>query len=108
MRLVGLESSKAVHHIRVGTEGSTSKTEFIAWSRNVTKKRPGQLRLQSQLVSPGGLPDEQKDLLDLPHDLEFVEIETALPKLSPLPVSGGTGYAISLNRELLTGLTYAR
>ncbi|KAM7209237.1 Anaphase-promoting complex, cyclosome, subunit 4 domain containing protein [Naviculisporaceae sp. PSN 640] len=91
VRLVGLESSKAVHHIRVGNGSSTSKTEFIAWSRNVTKKPPAQLRFPDRLVSQGGLLDEQKDVLDLPHDLEFVEIETALPKLSPLPVAGGTG-----------------
>ncbi|KAL2125954.1 hypothetical protein VTI74DRAFT_2149 [Chaetomium olivicolor] len=29
--------------------------------------------------------------VDLPHELTFLEIETALPKLSPLPVSGGSG-----------------
>lgn len=90
MRLVGLESSKAVHHIRV-TADSTFKTEFIAWSRNLTRNRSGLSRPLNQLVSQGGLLDEQKHPLDLPHDLEFVEIETALPKLSPLPVSGGTG-----------------
>ncbi|KAK4106231.1 hypothetical protein N658DRAFT_490835 [Parathielavia hyrcaniae] len=29
--------------------------------------------------------------VDLPHELMFLEVETALPKLSPLPVSGGSG-----------------
>lgn len=100
MRLVGLESSKAVHHIHVGN-GVGSRIEYIGWSRNQTRRRrrsaqsskPG----RSQLRSAGRniLLDEEKDLVDLPHELEFLDIETALPKLSPLPVSGGSGYGSS-------------
>jgi len=35
--------------------------------------------------------EERKDLLDLPHELKFLDVETALPKISPLPLSGGSG-----------------
>ncbi|KAK0621351.1 anaphase-promoting complex, cyclosome, subunit 4-domain-containing protein [Bombardia bombarda] len=96
VRLVGLESSKAVHHIRVG-DGATSRVDFIAWSRNVTGKRPA---TRSSSAAVGQLPsrsivldddDDKKDILDLPHELTFLEIETTLPKISPLPVSGGSG-----------------
>ncbi|KAK4218072.1 anaphase-promoting complex, cyclosome, subunit 4-domain-containing protein [Rhypophila decipiens] len=90
VRLFGLESSKALHHIRAG-DGGPAKIEFIAWSRNTTRKRSGPLLPSSRLLSQGLLVDEPQETLDLPHDLEFIEIETALPKLSPLPVSGGTG-----------------
>jgi len=91
VRLVGLESSKAVHHIRVGN-GAASKIEYIAWSRNQTRRRSAEPSSTSQLPSRNILLDEEKDLLDLPHELEFLDVETALPKLSPLPVSGGSGY----------------
>lgn len=99
VRLIGLESNKAVHHIRVaaGQDGKPpSRIEFIAWARNETRR---------QLSSRSGgkhddfpdqpwrdiMPNEQKHVLDLPHELTFLEVETALPKISPLPLSGGTG-----------------
>jgi len=90
VRLLGLESSKAVHHIRVCNDASSS-VNFIAWSRNVTGRRLSTARpcskLQSQLIALDGT----KSLIDLPHELTFLEVETALPKISPLPVSGGSG-----------------
>jgi anaphase-promoting complex subunit 4 len=90
VRLAGLESSKAVHHIRV-CEAADAKIDFIAWSRNVTGKRsPGRNPLDA--LPPHGVSlDDRKSLADLPHELTFLEIETALPKISPLPVSGGSG-----------------
>ena len=89
VRLVGLESSKAVHHIRI-CDGAATKIIFIAWSRNETSRRStwsASAKLRAQDV----IPDEKRDILDLPHELTFLEIETALPKISPLPVSGGSG-----------------
>ncbi|KAK3333189.1 anaphase-promoting complex, cyclosome, subunit 4-domain-containing protein [Cercophora scortea] len=91
VRLVGLESSKAVHHIRVG-DGESSKINFIGWSRNVTgDRRAATWSSTSRLPSRTIDLDETTDILDLPHELTFLEIETALPKISPLPVSGGSG-----------------
>ncbi|KAK3692238.1 anaphase-promoting complex, cyclosome, subunit 4-domain-containing protein [Podospora appendiculata] len=91
VRLVGLESSKPVHHIRVGN-GESSKINFIAWSRNATgDRRAATWSSTSRLPSRTIDLDETRDILDLPHELTFLEIETALPKISPLPVSGGSG-----------------
>lgn len=91
VRLIGLESSKAVYHIRVCEAGSSAKIDFIAWSRNTmgreSSDRPSSTRLRSHDI----FPDEKRNLLDLPHELTFLELETALPKISPLPVSGGSG-----------------
>jgi anaphase-promoting complex subunit 4 len=111
---MGLESSKAVHHIRVCDTHSeqapaasaalspgeaAGKIEFIAWSRNVAGERARRKERKMRRMQRGA--DDLRMLLDgdrtgdvaadLPHELTFLEIETALPKLSPLPVSGGSG-----------------
>jgi anaphase-promoting complex subunit 4 len=96
VRLIGLESSKAVHHIRLcEAKAAPVKINFIAWSRNVTRRqarRPVAPRTSpSTLDSQDIRLDERERLLDLPHELTFLEVETALPKISPLPVSGGSG-----------------
>ncbi|KAK0722752.1 anaphase-promoting complex, cyclosome, subunit 4-domain-containing protein [Lasiosphaeria miniovina] len=96
VRLVGLESSKAVHHIRVAENGALSKIDFIAWSRNAIGRRTARESpaSASALAAWSILADDdqqQPHVLDLAHELTFLEIETALPKLSPLPVSGGSG-----------------
>ena len=91
MRLVGLESSKAVYHIRVCEAGSSAKVDFIAWSRNAMGRRSTARPSSDRLTARDIFPDEKRNLLDLPHELTFLEIETALPKISPLPVSGGSG-----------------
>ncbi|KAH8889355.1 hypothetical protein GQ53DRAFT_690575 [Thozetella sp. PMI_491] len=93
VRLVGLENGKAVHHIHV-SDKSKAGIEYIAWSRNLTgrqtarisPKRPWETLLSDELNS-----EDKLDLLDLPHELTFLEVDTALPKISPLPLSGGTG-----------------
>ncbi|KAK0711407.1 anaphase-promoting complex, cyclosome, subunit 4-domain-containing protein [Lasiosphaeris hirsuta] len=90
VRLVGLESSKAVHHIRV-CDGASVKIDFIGWSRNVTGRTPARRTSSSKLQSWEICLDDKKDIRDLPHELTFLEAETALPKISPLPVSGGSG-----------------
>lgn len=94
VRLMGLESSKAVHVLRVSEGGEGEKIGFIAWGRNVT----GESRRMSKAKRGG---QDRRVLLDgehtgdvavdLPRELTFLEVETALPKLSPLPVSGGSG-----------------
>jgi anaphase-promoting complex subunit 4 len=93
---MGLENGKPVYSLRV-SEGGSSKISYIAWSRNFTGKRPamnGRKKASAwdQLISGGlDIDKKQQDVLDLPHELMFLEIDTALPKLSPLPVSGGSG-----------------
>jgi anaphase-promoting complex subunit 4 len=94
VRLVGLENSKAVHQIHV-TDDSSAGIQFIAWSRNHTGRRargrsPATSEDWRQLLGDLQL-DDKKEVLDLPHELTFLEVDTALPKLSPLPVSGGSG-----------------
>lgn len=95
IRLMDLEGSKAVDRINVSEDGS-SHASYIAWSRNLTGKRhlqkakaDGQYR--KRVLSAGPNLEQKEDLIDLPHELTFLEVDTALPKISPLPVSGGTG-----------------
>ena len=97
MRLVGLESGKAIHHISFGEKDAKSGSviEYIAWARNLTRPDPVHKVVDRSWESllPGDLAAEDKlDVLDLPHELTFLEVDTALPKLSPLPLSGGSGY----------------
>lgn len=97
MRLMGLENNKAAHHIRVG-EGPGNKITHIGWSSNsITDKSSSAVSRalkngleKDQSFGEDGLPQ------DLPRELTFLEIDTALPKLSPLPSgSAGAGYVIS-------------
>ncbi|KLU87614.1 hypothetical protein MAPG_06611 [Magnaporthiopsis poae ATCC 64411] len=99
VRLTGIESTKALHQISP-RESPPARIEYLGWSRNWTGNT--HLRL-SKSAQPTGLadlvpnaldslaPDERTDVLDLPREIAFLDVETALPKLSPLPVSGGTG-----------------
>jgi anaphase-promoting complex subunit 4 len=90
---MALENSKAVHHISV----SQAKISHIAWSRNYIGRRapkrssPAPEGSWDRLLSGALDVEHNQDLLDLPHELTFLEVETALPKISPLPVSGGSG-----------------
>jgi anaphase-promoting complex subunit 4 len=96
VRLMGLEDTKAVHHLYVP---DAETFHYIGWSRNQTGKQvskkasSGNKSLHDTLS--GGLnglaKDEMLNVPDLPHELAFLEVETALPKISPLPVSGGIG-----------------
>lgn len=104
-----MENTKAVHRITVSQQPADPDADpepiiYVAWARNLTGKRhfgtdhdiASRLRglvLSSvddfgQGGSGGSGPD---DLVDLPHALTFLEIDTSLPKISPLPVSGGIG-----------------
>ncbi|KAL1880735.1 hypothetical protein Daus18300_001349 [Diaporthe australafricana] len=109
VRLLGVENTKVVHRISVSQDPSDLAADpepitYVAWARNLTGKRhfgsdndiasrlkglglssADDLRLGD--VNGGGAGD----LADLPHALTFLEIDTSLPKISPLPVSGGVG-----------------
>lgn len=95
VRLMGLESSKAVHQMPV-CDPAQSKITCIGWARNNAGKRSNievnpSIPAWKELSSRGYDLDDMKIVSDLPRDLTFLEIETALPKISPLPVSGGSG-----------------
>ncbi|KAH6603942.1 anaphase-promoting complex component cut20 apc4 [Trichoderma cornu-damae] len=88
VRLMGLENNKAAHHIPVCDKTETSITH-IGWSTAIiSSKTDGAIsgRLGDEVTKgwtePGG-----KTALDLPQELTFLEVETALPKISPLPTS---------------------
>ncbi len=92
VRLVGVEGGKAVHAIRV----PGGRIGFVGWGRNVTGESKRQKGVRRRIAG-----EERRVVLDgertgdvavdLPRELTFLEVETALPKLSPLPVSGGSG-----------------
>ncbi len=70
------------------------KIEYVAWSRNQTKRHSlkGASRpAWKDLLSEEHDSEDKLELLQLPHELTFLEIDTALPKISPLPVAGGAG-----------------
>jgi anaphase-promoting complex subunit 4 len=105
VRLTGLENSKAVHSIRISDDAPASITH-VAWSRTFigkrTPRRPRKPRESWDKALSEGLDlDKKQGALDLPHELMFLDIETALPKISPLPVSGGSGYGFTSHKMLV-------
>lgn len=97
---MGIESTKTLHQI-TRHDNTQAKIEYLGWTRNWTgKAHLGSRKNQSGSAGWDGLIsgafddlslDEQKDVVDFPREITFLEIETSLPKISPLPVSGGTG-----------------
>jgi anaphase-promoting complex subunit 4 len=101
LRLLGFENAKASHQIPIFEEGQ-SKFAYVAWSRNRITRRGKKATTQSddswtKLLYDESEPDstnkEDVEGLSLPEELMFIEVDTALPKLGPLPVSGGSGLA---------------
>ncbi|KAI1413534.1 anaphase-promoting complex, cyclosome, subunit 4-domain-containing protein [Hypoxylon sp. FL1857] len=95
VRLMGLETNKAVHQMPI-CEAGKSRITCIGWARNSPGRRSGPTFTSStapweELISHDLFPSGRKAAADLPRELTFLEVETALPKLSPLPVSGGSG-----------------
>lgn len=92
VRLMGLENSKAAHHIDV-CSGSGARISHIGWvCCNITSQTANVLSGDAK----DGLQELQRlndtSTADLPREITFLEIETALPKISPLPgSSAGTG-----------------
>jgi anaphase-promoting complex subunit 4 len=85
---MGLETNKAAHHIRVCEEANV-KISHIGWtSCNITAKAPVDVLRNATYgkaidseAPAGNLPPH------LPQELTFLEVDTALPKISPLPTS---------------------
>lgn len=87
VRLMGLETNKAAHHIPV-CEGANVKITRIGWaSCNITSKVSGDLQTRAgDRLSRGSTVSEDNLPPNLPQELTLLEVDTALPKLSPLPV----------------------
>ncbi|XXG96668.1 hypothetical protein Hte_002958 [Hypoxylon texense] len=95
VRLMGLETNKAVHQMPI-CEAAKSKITCIGWARNVAGRRSKFTSTSTSApwedILPRDLfPSDTKADVNLPRELTFLEVETALPKLSPLPASGGSG-----------------
>ncbi|RGP80801.1 anaphase-promoting complex subunit 4 [Fusarium longipes] len=107
VRLMGLENNKAAHHIKVGdTPGN--KITHIGWaSSSIADNSPTVVNraLESNLGDDLSL-DGNSLPLDLPRELTFLEVDTALPKISPLPnSSAGSGEDASVF-TLRTGIEF--
>lgn len=95
VRLMGLENNKAAHHIEVCSRTSDAKITYIGWAcsqiatrstNTLTSRLKGEDADEWRALHGGGAT------IDLPRELTFLEIETALPKISPLPgSSAGNG-----------------
>ncbi|KAI1808750.1 anaphase-promoting complex, cyclosome, subunit 4-domain-containing protein [Daldinia bambusicola] len=95
VRLMGLETNKAVHQMPVCEMGK-SRITCIGWARNNAGKRQNSTPASStisweDIIPRDVFPSSRKAAVDLPRELTFLEVESALPKLSPLPASGGSG-----------------
>ncbi|KAK5989342.1 Anaphase-promoting complex subunit 4-like protein [Cladobotryum mycophilum] len=93
VRLMGLENNKAAHHIPV-SEKSEATITHIGWSTSVIADK-SRSKISSHIqdeISKHWAAGEEKAPLNLPQELTFLEVETALPKISPLPTgSAGAG-----------------
>lgn len=92
VRIMGLENNKAVHHMQLCDDGA-AKITHIGWATNIITKKPGKKALNSSEQLLDGMDlDHSSGFLDLPLELTFLEVDTALPKISPLPTaSAGVG-----------------
>ncbi|KAF4340931.1 anaphase-promoting complex subunit 4 [Fusarium beomiforme] len=107
VRLMGLENNKAAHHIKVG-ESPGNKITHIGWaSSSIADKSSNAL---NQALKDGQGRDSTQDgdglPLDLPRELTFLEIDTALPKISPLPSSSAGSGEDALVFTLRTGIDF--
>lgn len=106
--LLGIENTKVLHRIKRTKEAvpAPPQVTYIAWVRNLTGRKHLSLahadwatKMQRlgldeygvEATLGEGLGEGARADVDLPHALTFLEIDTSLPKLSPLPVSGGAG-----------------
>ncbi|KXH66934.1 anaphase-promoting complex component Cut20/Apc4 [Colletotrichum salicis] len=112
VRLMGLENNKAAHHIRVcGDDTAAPNITHIGWSRNIVGRSQKQARqppaqpwqkLMSEELNLPGSPAP----LDLPRELTFLEVDSALPKISPLPSSSAGAGEDGLVFTLRTGIDF--
>ncbi|CAI6082187.1 unnamed protein product [Clonostachys chloroleuca] len=77
VRLMGLESNKTAHHIDI-CSGTEARIVHIGWACSKTSTDDDK---ETYSRSP------EKKTKDLPRELMYLEVEAALPKISPLPSS---------------------
>lgn len=86
---MGLENNKTAHHIQVCDNGET-KITHIGWATSrIESLQPERSSIGGRLGE--GLFDGDDLPMDLPRELTFLEMDTALPKISPLPSSSAGG-----------------
>lgn len=92
VRIMGLENNKAVHHMQLCDDGA-AKITHIGWATSIITKKFGKKAPKANEQPLEGMDlDHSSGVLDLPLELTFLEVDTAFPKISPLPVaSAGVG-----------------
>ncbi|KAH7313330.1 anaphase-promoting complex, cyclosome, subunit 4-domain-containing protein [Stachybotrys elegans] len=109
VRLMGLENNKAAHHIQV-CNAAEAKIIHIGWSScKITNepKRPLPKQLAAEAAKGiGSGMGESEDLANLPRELTFLEVDTALPKISPLPSSTAGAGEDALVFTVRTGIDF--
>ncbi|CEJ81424.1 hypothetical protein VHEMI01548 [[Torrubiella] hemipterigena] len=89
VRLMGLENNKTVHNIPI-TDGE-GKISHIGWATAVIVDKAA-ASISKKLERLMADEEDAEHVLDLPEEIKFLEIDTALPKISPLPTgSAGAG-----------------
>lgn len=86
---MGLENNKAAHHIPVCDQTDAAITH-IGWASCSIADNAAPGHFKGDLGREWGSIDGEKLPADLPRELTFLEVDTALPKISPLP-SGSAG-----------------
>lgn len=81
---MGLENNKAAHRVPV-CRGSGATITHIGWASCAIADGTA-----SAAAGDGWAPLHDQLPASLPRELAFVEVDTALPKISPLP-SGSAG-----------------
>lgn len=90
---MGLENNKAAHHISVCPDDNTS-ISHIGWaSCNIAHKSAEFPSRVKDGIAKELTASDDNMALNLPQELTFLEVDTALPKISPLPTgSAGAEY----------------
>ncbi|KAG6007453.1 hypothetical protein E4U54_008835 [Claviceps lovelessii] len=90
---MGLENNKAAHHIAVCADHNTRITH-IGWAscRITPNQATGfSSHVKDNIVNELAASSDERNLPpNLPRELTFLEVDTALPKISPLP-TGSAG-----------------
>ncbi|TQV92594.1 anaphase-promoting complex component Cut20/Apc4 [Cordyceps javanica] len=92
VRIMSLENNKAVHQMQLCNDDA-AKITHIGWATSIINKQLGGKESNSGKQPLEGLSlDGRSGTLNLPQELTFLEVDTALPKISPLPTaSAGSG-----------------